>query len=175
MSPIRSYIGAGIIAISGILFFVLVLPTYNSVSARRTALADREESLAQQQQELDSFNKLKDEATKRSDQIKQFSAIVPATKSPAEIVSMLEVIAKESGLQLSTLAMGSSTVQEKSPYASQAIDLGLSGSYTSFRTFVGGIEKNLRIMDIDAIDASPTTDNSPIINFRIRAHAYYLQ
>ncbi len=171
----RSYIGAGIIAITGILFFTLILPTYNSVSSRRTALADRKVSLTEQQEGIASFNKLKEEAAQRSDAIKQFSAVVPATKSPAEIVSMIDTIARQSGLQLATLAMGTSTVQEKSPYASQAVDMGLSGGYLAFRSFIDGLEKNLRIIDIDAIDASPTTDNSPIINFRIRAHAYYLQ
>ncbi len=175
MSSIRSYVGAGLIAISGLLFFALLMPAYNSVSARRVALADRQTALITQQEGIRDFNQLKEEAARRSSDIKQFSAIVPATKSPAEIVSMVQTIASQNGLQLLTLAMGTSAVQEKSPFASQAVDMGLSGGYLAFRSFIESLERNIRVIDIDAIDASPSTDSSPIINFRVRAHAYYLQ
>jgi Tfp pilus assembly protein PilO len=171
----RVYLGAATVAITGILFFVLVMPSYDGISARRVALDERNQMITDQTAIVAKLNDLRQQAATRAGEIKQFSYVVPATKNAADLVSMLQALANQNGLQLTNMSMGTGGSTDKSPYVVQSIDLGLSGGYIAFRSFIDSIEKNIRIIDIDSIDAAPTTDNSPIIGFRVKAHAYFLQ
>jgi len=111
----------------------------------------------------------------RADDINKFSAIVPSRKSVPELVSSIQALASQNGLQLTGLSLGSDASRTKDSYEVQSIDLGLSGYYPSFKSFLNALESNLRVIDITTIDANPATENSPIISFRIKANAYYLK
>ncbi len=176
MNSSRAYIGSVLLAAAGALFFVLVLPAYDGVSARQSALDERNQVVLDQTAIIDNVIKLEKEVSDRSNDLKQFSYVVPATKSTAELVTMLQTLASQNGLQLTSIAMGSgNNSTEKSPYKVQPIDIALSGGYIAFRSFIDSIEKNIRIIDIDSIDAAPTGENSPVIGFRLKAKAYFIQ
>lgn len=162
------------IALAGLLFFILLMPAYNGLSARRTALDERNRLIAERTDILAKINELKQESAKRAGDIRQFSYVVPAGKAPADLVAMIQTLASQNGLQLTSLAMGAGNNDEKAPYLAQSIDLGLAGGYAAFRSFIESLEKNVRIIDIESIDAAPTTENSPVIGFRIKARAYFI-
>src|SRR5947207_2991205 len=125
MSSSRTYMAAALAALAGILLFVLVMPAWDGVSARRAALDERQQILSDRTAILAKISNLKQEAATRAGEIKQFANVVPATKSAPDLVLMIQTIASQNGLQLTTLAMGSNTDTEKVAYAAQAIDLGL--------------------------------------------------
>ncbi|OGN33098.1 MAG: hypothetical protein A3I39_02120 [Candidatus Yanofskybacteria bacterium RIFCSPLOWO2_02_FULL_47_9b] len=175
MNSRRSYFGAVLTAIAGILFFVLAMPAYDGIAARRAALDERSQLVADQTAILAKLEDMRKQSAARAGDLKQFSYVVPATKNAADLVSMIQALASQNGLQLTTLAMGANSNKDNSPYVAQSVDLGLSGGYIAFRSFIDSIEKNIRIIDIDTIDAAPTSENSPIIGFRVKAHAYFIQ
>ena len=175
MSQVHAYIGAALAAIAGIFFFVLVLPAYDGVSSRRTALAERNDLITEQTATVAKLADLNKQYAARAGDIKQFSYVVPSGKNTADLVSMLQALVSQNGLQLTGLSMGANTVDDKAPYYVQSIDIGMSGGYVAFRSFMEGIERNIRMIDIDSIDAAPVSENSPTINFRIKAHAYFLK
>jgi len=176
MNSGRAYLGSILAAIAGILFFALVMPTYDGISARRTALEERNQMVSEQSAIVAKLEDLRKQSATRSAELKQFSYVVPAAKDTADLVSMLQALASQNGLDMTTLAMGSNlNTSPDSPYVTQAIDISLSGGYTAFRSFVDNLEKNIRIIDIDSMDASPVSDDSPVIGFRIKAHAYFIQ
>jgi Tfp pilus assembly protein PilO len=175
MTASRTYLGAVLVALAGALFFLLVLPQYDAISARRAALAERSDLLTERQGLVKKIDDWKKEMATRADDIKDFSYIVPATKDAPDLVSMIQALASENGLQLNGLSMGTNDQSEGASYATQSLDLSLAGGYVAFRSFMDEMEKNIRIIDIDSIDAAPTTENSPVIGFRVKAHAYFLQ
>ncbi len=175
MTLSRPYIGASLIALAGILFWVLLMPVYDNVMAQRDAIAQRADLLQNRSDIIASIKTMAQAYAARATDIARFSSIVPAQKSDPEIISSLQALATQNGLQLTTIALSGDVNQDTNPYQEQSIDLGLTGNYPSFKSFLIALERNIRLIDIISIDASPTSDNSPIISFRIKGNAYYLK
>jgi Tfp pilus assembly protein PilO len=171
----RAYIGAFVIAIAGILFWTLVMPLYDKVKANREALAERTALLEGRGAIIANIKTLTKQYTEHASDVERFASIVPPQKSAAEIVSALQALATQNGVQLTTLAVGPTLGQTQNPYEDQTVDLGVNGSYPAFKSFLESLEKNIRVIDITSIDASPTVENSPIIGFRVKGTAYFLK
>jgi Tfp pilus assembly protein PilO len=176
MSLTRMYIGACLIAIAGMLFWLLVMPLYDTMTEQKDALAERSQLLENRNSILANISALTQQYAANADDIKRFASIVPAQKSVPELVSSLQALANQNGLTITGLGLssGSSPTEDQS-YQSQPIDLGVTGSYLSFKSFLAAMEHNLRIIDISSIDANPTSENSPVINFRLKGIAYFLK
>lgn len=171
---LKTYLGAGLIALAGILFWVLVMPAYNYVSALGTALEERQAVLDDRSQVVANISSLTKGYAQRASDLERFSNIVPAKKNSAEIVSTIQALATQNGLILNSMALGSAESKEKNPYAVLSVDLGLSGSYPAFRSFLASLEQNIRVMDVISIDASRPGED-PTVGFRLKANAYYLK
>lgn len=175
MSLSRTYIGALLVATAGILFWVLLMPTYDKVMAQRDAIAERVVIIKERGDVIASIKTLTEEYVTRSADIARFASIVPDKKSVPELISSLQALAVQNGLQLTTIALSGNTNQDINPYQEQSIDLGLNGGYLAFKSFLIALERNIRLIDIVSITASPTSDNSSIISFQIKGTAYYLK
>ena len=176
MNLSRAYIGAFLVAIAGILFWTLLMPAYDNVMAQRDAIAERADIIKERTDIIANIKTLTLEYANRSTDIARFASIVPAQKSAPELISSIQALATQNGLQLTTIALsGGTTNQDVNPYQGQPIDLGLNGDYLAFKSFLIALERNIRLIDIISISASPTSENSPIISFRIKGNAYYLK
>lgn len=171
----KTYIGSCLIALAGILFWVLLMPTYDQVMAQRDAIAQRADIIKNRSDIINNIATLTKEYSKRSSDIARFTSIVPDKKSVPELVSSLQALTTQNGLQLETIALSGGTTKSTDPYQGQPIDLTLTGSYPAFKSFLMNLEKNIRIIDIVSISASPISENSPIINFSVKGNAYYLK
>lgn len=175
MNHSRTYIGAGLIAVAGILIWLVAVPQYDAVVAKRLALQERAEVLSDRSALITKIEGFAKKYAENAVAIERYASIVPARKSAPELVSSLQTLANSNGLQLTTLALATNAKETKNPYESQSVDIGLTGGYPSFKSFLTALERNIRIIDITSIDANPTSENSPIISFRIKGKAYYLK
>lgn len=175
MSLSRTYIGAILVAVAGILFWVLLMPTYDNIMAQRDALAQRADIIKNRGDIMANIATLTQEYTSRSSDIERFKSIIPDKKSAPELISSIQALATQNGLQLTTIVLSGTVNQDKKTYQEQSLDLGLTGGYPAFKSFLMALERNIRLIDIISLDASPTSENSPIISFRIRGNAYYLK
>lgn len=171
---LKTYIGAALIAVAGIMFWVLVVPSYNYVAALGAALEERENILDDRSQTIANISTLTQGYAQRASDLERFSNIVPARKNSPEIVSTLQALATQNGLLLNSMALGSSDNKEKSAHDILPIDIGLSGSYPAFRSFLANLEQNIRVVDVVSIDASRPGEE-PTVGFRLKANAYYLK
>ena len=107
--------------------------------------------------------------------VQKFSSIVPAKKSTAELVSELEAIAAQTGMQLSDVSMQeqSATADKGGGYRVLALNIGLTGNYASLISFLNAVEQNIRLMDVASIDAAMGGAGS-LMRFTIRATVYFL-
>jgi Tfp pilus assembly protein PilO len=175
MSSTRAYIGASLIAIAGILVWALVVPMYDTITAQNDALQERTSILEKRNGILANINALTKQYASHSMDIQRFASIVPAQKSVPELISAIQALASQNGLQMTTISLSGNENQDKNPYHAQSIDLGLTGTYPAFKSFLLALEKNIRLIDIVALDASPTSETSTAIGFRIKGNAYYLK
>ena len=175
MSPNRAYIGALLIAIAGIMFWLLAMPAYDAIADRRAALADRDTILTGRAAIIANIASLNQQYAANAAELKRFSYVVPATKSAAELVSTVQALASQNGLTLTTIQLAGISTQDTNPYNTQAINLSLSGSYLAFRSFLSALESNIRLIDVLSVNANPTAENSSLISFQIRGNAYFLK
>ena len=175
MNQTRTYIGAALIGLAGILFWLLAMPLYDNVSAEHDALSQRSGIIQNRAAIIANISALTKQYTARAADIDRFTSIVPVTKSAPELISSLQALASQNGLQLTTIALSGDVNQDNNPYQEQSIDLGMNGTYPAFKSFLIDLEKNVRVIDIISFDANPITDNANLIGFRIKGNAYYLK
>ena len=175
MTLSKSYIGALLVALAGIIFWILLLPAYDNVVAQREAIAERADILKDRQDTINKIKNLTQEYAKRATDISRFTSIVPAQKSAPELISALQALATQNGLQLTNIALSGNANQDKNVYQEQSIDLGLVGNYPAFKSFIMAVERNIRLIDIKTIGASPIAENSTNISFKLKGNAYFIK
>lgn len=173
----KNYIGAGMIAISIILFWAFVLPLYNRVSDLDVAIKEREGLIQSRSTIIANIKSLDQEYQKRIQEITKLSAIIPSKKSIAEVLSSLDDISLKNGIGL----INSSIIGQKlsstntDSYNILPVELILNGSYLSLTNFLKALESNLRLIDITGVDASIQNENSANLNLSVKGRAYYLK
>jgi len=175
MNLSRAYIGAFLITIAGIIFWILLMPLYDNTMAQREAVTQRAEIIETKSDIIANINATTKEYTDRSSDIARFASIVPAVKSAPEIVSSIQALATQNGLQLKSISLSGNINQSINPYQEQSVGLELNGDYLAFKSFLMALERNIRLIDVLSIDASPISESSPVISFRIKGNAYYLK
>jgi len=177
MNPTKKYIGAALIALSFFSAWAWALPEYNRIANLQTAISERKDLYDLRKNTVEKIGNLNKEYQERSADIAKISALLPNKKSLPEVVSAIEKISTQSGLQLSGATMtGQPSSDTTSIYNVMPMDITLSGQYPSLVTMIKSIEKNLRLIDIKSIDAAAgSIDRPDLLNISIKGEAYYLK
>lgn len=177
MNPNKNYIGAALVALAFIGAWGWILPEYNKISELNLAIEERNDLYDSRSAIIKKIQELNQEYQARSGDITRIASLLPNKKSLAEAVSAIERISTQSGLQLVNASIiGTPSDRQGDAFESLPIDLTLNGNYRGLVSFLQGIEKNLRIVDVTSIDASATSVERPdLLFFSIRGKAYYLK
>lgn len=177
MNPNKNYIGAGLVALALIGAWGWVLPEYNKISELNIALEERQELYDSRSVIVKKIQDMNKEYQQRAADITRISSILPSKKSLAEIVSAIDKLAMQSGLQLiSATIAGKPSDSQVGAHNSLPIEIAMSGSYPGLVSFLQSAEKNLRILDITSMDAAAgAADNPGSLNFSLKGNAYYLK
>lgn len=177
MNTNKDYIGAGLVALALIGAWGWALPEYNKISELNDALNERQELYDSRSVIIKRIQDLNKEYQQRATDITRISSVLPNKKSLAEIVSAIDRLSTQSGLQLiSATIAGKPSDSQVGTYNSLPIEITMGGSYPGLVNFLKSAEKNLRIIDITSMDAAAgSTDNPELLNFSIKGNAYYLK
>lgn len=172
----KNYLGAALAGLAIILFWLLGMPAWDRMTLLRSAIAERENILSSRAEILKKVEDLNNQYRERSSDVKRISSIVPNAKGAAELVSMVEAVSRQTGLQLIELTMGGSDIQDNKEMRTVFLELGLIGNYPSLTTFLGLLESNLRLIDVFEITVSRMESSGAqiVLNFRVKLNAYYL-
>ncbi|MDP2647898.1 MAG: type 4a pilus biogenesis protein PilO [Candidatus Yanofskybacteria bacterium] len=173
--PLKNILGAVLLAGAMFLFWVLDFGTYQKISTLRGAITLRENSIQEYQTILANIDEMKREYDQRSSDIRKFSAIIPVNKGTAELVSALERIANQTGIQIAEISLGSPTQSIQLPYEILNVSITAQGGYGALVAFLDGIEKNIRLLDVDVTDAIARQDSSTVLDLKIQANAYFIK
>lgn len=171
----KNYLGVGLVGLAIIAFWIFVMPAWDRVSLLNEAIAEREGILSSREEILRRVDDLNKQYRERSSDVGKISSVVPNAKSAAELVSTIEATTQQTGLQLVEITMGESGSQQEE-LQTVFLELGLIGSYPSLTAFLDLLEKNIRLIDVFELSASQTSAPGAqiVLNFRIKANAYYL-
>ena len=178
----KNYIGVSLMGLAIIVFWVFIMPAFNKISALNKESAERNEFLSSRVEILNKIGDLNKEYKKRSQEAAKISSVIPAAKGIAELVSTIEAISQQTGLQLVEITTGGSSnlptgqAGQQQELQTISIELGLVGGYQSLVSFLDLIEKNIRLIDVFelSVSQSSTPGEQIVLNFRIKANAYYL-
>ncbi len=171
----KKYLGVGLVGFTIVVFWIFAMPAWDRISLLNGAIAEREDILLSRTEILKRIEDLNRQYQQRSSDVDKISSVVPNAKGAAEFVSTVEAVTQQTGLQLIELTMGESGSQQQE-LQTVFIELGLTGTYPSLMAFLDLTEKNLRLIDVFELSVSQasTPGQQTVLNFRIKANAYYL-
>lgn len=168
----QNLLGSILLAVAAFAFFGFILPVYDEVRATQTAIDDRTASITELQQALQSVESLKSEMQGRIEEVEKLGGVISEGKRADEVLSSINAIANESGMQVVQFSMGD--VGLSSGISTGSIDMNLRGAYGSFMTFLENMENNLRLFDVQGISIA-TPDQTNVLNINLKINVYYLQ
>ncbi|HEY4510547.1 MAG TPA: type 4a pilus biogenesis protein PilO [Candidatus Paceibacterota bacterium] len=175
-----------LIIAGGLLFYSLTVPALNEVKAVKVEIADYNEALqdsksiqAKRDELLTSYNSISPADREKLDKF------LPSSVSSIKFIVEVEDIVRRRGLLLKSIdivepkrsvetnAPAASESQEENffPYGSIPVSITLSGSYSSFLSFLGDISKDLRLVDINNLVF--TSGEKDSYEFNLKATTYY--
>jgi Tfp pilus assembly protein PilO len=153
-----------------------VLDKISALGAERASLQDvltRFKDISKAKNDLiDAYNSVSEE------NITRFNKVVPANASEGDLLVAFERMSKSNGLLLKTIEIkpvakqdtGILIVQEDQ-YDTVAISATLDGSYDSLKSFLGDLEKSLRVTDISSFSFH-VGENATTYEYSLEARAY---
>ena len=157
------------------LAFVLVLPQYDAIKAAKAAQVARQALLTERTAEIDNTKALGRQIELRQGDLDKIRTFLPTTKQIDEIVSSIQKISQDAGLQLTGMTTAGIPEAGEIDYKKVQISLDLVGKYPVFVNFLKLLEQNLRLYDIFEITAAESTTSPGNVNFIIKMYAYYLK
>jgi len=154
-----------------ILGVVFIYPKYQE-------LRGTQERIRLKRAELQSKEKYFSDLTDVLEQLKEYeiqlskidSAIPPDVSLPA-LFNFLQTAASQNGLVLEEMSPGFTTTQER--FRETSISLVVTGSYSSFKSFLSTLEKSVRMIELESISfSSPEETGLFTFNLRIKVHSY---
>jgi Tfp pilus assembly protein PilO len=164
-----------------VLFFVYINPTYTG------SVANSRDAIAQAQSALDAAERFKEkqnELAARKNSIAQsdldrLDILLPDSVDNVGVILDLTALASRSGLQLASINVAEvpkqSTQNDPSLGPTGSIDLTIvaSGTYEGFRSFIAGIERSARILDITSLGVSGS--DTGVYSYSLTVRLYWLR
>jgi Tfp pilus assembly protein PilO len=175
----KTLVASIIFAAGAFAFFVLVLPQFNSISGARAALETRQSLLKEKEAALENVNELGKQYEARQADIGKIVTFMPTQKRTDQIVSSVQQITGQAGLNLTTITTAASSTGNAAGYKTISVSFDAGGQYPTFVDFLKLLEQNLRLYDIFEINASSVISVSGgpqnLVNFSVKMKAYNLQ
>ncbi len=156
-----------------LIFFILVLPSFDQTRILRNEIEERNNILAEAEEITNRVREINNEIDLRRSDIERLDNLLPEQKELPELLSNLESIVSASGMALSELNLSELTAEGE--FRKIGGSARLNGSFTSFTNFLDLLERNLRLIDVTAISATlQAAEGSGRISYDVRFETSYL-
>lgn len=165
---------SSIIAVGSILiFFLLVLPTFDQTRMLRGSIKERKEILKEAEEMSNQVKNLNREIEAKKSEITKLDRLFPREKELPEFLSNIESIVSASGMILSEINLSEVPGQGKIRKINGT--LKLIGSYSSFVNLLDLLEKNLRLIEVGTLNAAAQiTEGAKTLNYDLSFEINYL-
>lgn len=166
---------------SFVVFSSIVRPVYKKAQEAKAEIFARERLLENQQNVVSQINELKN-AYQGEDELAQVvSLALPLEKNESNIVHVIDQLARFNRLVLQQISLGVTSAEPTrisgvvKPMGTITAQIQLLGSYEDFKTFLRGIETDIRIFDIQSVNVTPPVGSAGagLYVFEISVVAYY--
>jgi hypothetical protein len=188
-----------LLVISAIVFFELVQPEYTTFMTLKGKATGAQQFLANEQKLVADAQSLLSSYQSQSASAQAVNLAMPIGQNNATAIAQLYGLATNSGLLIQSVGVslqaspqntastasssGMSAASLVTPKGSVTFQIVASGSYESLKTFLQGLESNVRIFDVTGLSIKPITSVTTggvsqaavqdFYNYTITAVAYY--
>ncbi|MEK7175062.1 MAG: type 4a pilus biogenesis protein PilO [Patescibacteria group bacterium] len=173
-------------------------PVWSGFRAEAKEVALKKQTITLEKQVIDKLNSVNQVLDSQKDNVARLEQAIPSEELKPELLSIMENLANQNGLALATIEVNAPTGDAGSRAASRTnenisasslktleITLQVSGTYSSFKSWLEAIEKNLRISDVSNIsfavgekksaegEVIPAVD--PVIDYTVSMDTYVLK
>jgi len=170
-------------------FFGFIKPNYENIKVLQAEEATYDESLAQ----IEVFKTTLAQHEKTLSKFDQEDLVklekfIPSSIDNVKLIIDINNIASNFGLGIKGITLNqpssasnqpnatpAQTATSKQGYESISISFSVTSTYGNFLSFIGGIEKSLRLVDITSVSFSPSSDKGDIYNFHVTLRTYWLK
>ena len=172
VQSIKNIFAAIIVSVSVYLAWTTILPKYDYTSALKTETEKRADILTVRQGIFKRNVELQNAYQQRYSEFKRLSLIIPASKSLPELISTIESMASAAGVIIAELKIeGGSGVDT---FNVINIEVSAEASYDSILNFLGFLEQNIRLMDVNFVSIGSAPGESGFLTFEVKAKIYHL-
>ena len=159
--------------------YVFAYPTFNEISA----LMDEKDKYESSLNTVAEIENKKNELLTKFNQIsaadrKSIDTVLPNSLDFVKLISQIDAVAARHGVKIDNISskemdswVGESIAEAEPPrpYRSSLIGFSFDGSYEQFNSFMGDLEKSLRVLDVRAvkINAKDKGLNSYSVEFEV--------
>ena len=172
----KSFLGALIISIAVVLFFVFFMPAYDELQMVRRMLAERKTLITDNTAAQANVQTLLKQYVANQTSIGRILLALPKNRQYDYLTLSIQTAADEAGLQLDTLSLGD-VQRSAAEYQTIPITMELSGTYLDFINFLKALEQSLRLYDIAKMELTEGTASggNVLLAIKIQLNAYSLK
>jgi Tfp pilus assembly protein PilO len=138
----------------------------------QTRISEKENVSNLRQAQLDKLKSANIDYDKLEASSQKIVDVLPSQKDLSSVLIQLESIAGKNNIDFTSLNIAESGNVEAGGYVVHKVNLTLiltGGDYATFKNYLYDVEKNLRLMDIESIVYTPTTNQ-----YNLTISTYYL-
>jgi Tfp pilus assembly protein PilO len=171
----RGFIALVLVVIILAVGYFIALPQWKAYKVAKVQLGieqTRKAQLEEAQKQINAF--LAEYRQHSADALKLNNALPLGEDQIHNILKTLETLAASSGITLSSLSFEIASQTTPVNYTIQPVDINIaiSGSYDAFRSWLGHVEENIRLIDINTISVRPDLA-SRTFGYNIKMRTYY--
>jgi len=155
MSP-KTTITLIIFAIALGITALLIWPKYQEVAVFKLRAEEARENLQLKEQYFLSLKDAAQELERYEPELSKIDSAFPSEPSLPSLFKFLQETSSQNGLILKSIGTFSTSVHPEKPGPEETrFDIGVSGSYPSFKNFLLEIEKSGRLIEVESVSIYP--------------------
>lgn len=177
-----SILGSLALLVAALLVYTnMVVPAYNQVQMMRGEQVGIQETITQDKAAVSTVQNLVGQYQTESQLEDNISQILPTDPDVPDVVNQIQGLASANTLTLQSLAIQYLPIQAVSsqelidPVGTIQLNISLSGQYDNFKSFLQGLETNIRLMDVSSIhiDGGGSTTGNGNLSYSLIVDTYY--
>lgn len=156
-----------------ILGVLVIWPKYQEFVGLGDRVEAKKSELQYNEEYFQELEEIKEKLEEKEEEVAKIDSALPQERSLPPLFDFIQEISSESGLIFKNLSPFAATYLEESPAIRETrFTVTLSGSYSSFKSFLAALEKSARMIEAENISFSSEGEEPLTFNLKLKVYSY---
>jgi len=154
-----------IVCFIGVIIFGsnFLLPKFQEFSGLRQRVEEKRNEIKYKQEYFSNLTETKTELKKYEAELSKIDSALPDDSFMPSLFNYLQKSSSQSGLVLKDMGTFNISQSEKAPNLKEiTLSLGVSGPYSSFKSFLSNLEKSTRMIEVESVSFSASQEQQTL-------------